>query len=622
MSEDNTTDQTPSTTEQPTNAALLSKMSEAIATLNEAQANLVKTAKEVAAHLSDPNAHGAATKQNIAEAMPTPVVEGTTLVYKDADGKPITEPVDLKGDKGEKGEKGEPGEKGAPGEKGDPGLDGADGADGAPGQMPDHQWEGTSVQFQKPDGTWGNLTELKGEKGDKGDKGEPGPANGPKGDKPAHQWSGKSVSFENPDGTWGEAVDLQGPKGDPGEQGEKGDPGLSDDDVAAKITDHNEAPDAHGLGNPESPFRAGVLSIAQAEAERAATAAVSSVVVGSIDPVFGIARLKTGGGAGLWFHTDASGEPLNLNTAYFDRHPIYGAIERVLIDGQIMGKIPKFYVKHATVGAEQSLPQGSKITFISPTPKDGFHLHPAFLNNNEEIPHFFLGCFKGSMDSTNTKIQSVHGVMPAVSKDFSTFKALCTARNVGGAEGFMMQDVYQRAAIQMLMLAEYATPDMQSVLGRGHVDATAACTVDATSNHKPWRGFHGLWGNVWEMVDGVRADTNKKLEIFRADGTRAYVATNIAMIPRTAQGWDGWISEMMSNEDEGYCLNDVFIPSAHAAEENGGTYGDAHFGANANGVCYVGGHWSDGSYAGLFCVHFSYVASDLSSSIGVRLAKV
>lgn len=633
----NTDQQQDSTVEQPSGAALLSKMSEAVNTLNEANAKLVENAKKVAAHLTDPTAHGAATEANIAKAMPQPVIEGTFLSFRDAEGNVLAEPVNLKGERGAPGEKGDPGEKG---EKGDPGQDGMDGAngadgmDGAPGQMPGHQWEGTALQFQNPDGTWGNSVELKGEKGEpgeKGEKGDPGPANGPKGDKPDHKWEGSALSFENPDGSWGESVNLKGEKGEPGEKGEKGEKGepgadgadgITQEAVSSLISSHNDAADAHGLSTPESPFRSQVIAIAQNEAERAATEAVSNVIVGSIDPVFGIARLKTGGGAGLWFHTDANGDPLNLNTAYFDRHPVYGAIERVLIDGQIMGKIPKFYVKHDTVGAGKSLPEGSRITYLSPTQKDGFHLHPAFLNNNEEIDSFFLGCFKGSMDSTNTKIQSVHGVYPAVSKDFSTFKGLCASRNVGGIEGFMMQDVYQRSAIQLLMLAEFATPDMQAVLGRGHVDASAACTVDATSNHKPWRGFHGLYGNVWEMVDGVRADTNKKLEIFRADGTRAYVATNIAMIPRTAQSWDGWISEMMGDEAEGYCLKDVFIPSAHAGAENCGTYGDAHFGANANGVCYVGGAWGSGSCAGLFCVNFSDVASHLHSTIGVRLAKV
>jgi hypothetical protein len=37
-----------------------------------------------------------------------------------------------------------------------------------------------------------------------------------KGDKPAHNWNGTALSFENPDGSLGEAVNLKGEKGNAG----------------------------------------------------------------------------------------------------------------------------------------------------------------------------------------------------------------------------------------------------------------------------------------------------------------------------------------------------------------------------------------------------------------------
>jgi hypothetical protein len=36
---------------------------------------------------------------------------------------------------------------------------------------------------------------------------------------PAHEWRGTKLRFEQPDGDWGEFKDLQGPKGDPGRDG-------------------------------------------------------------------------------------------------------------------------------------------------------------------------------------------------------------------------------------------------------------------------------------------------------------------------------------------------------------------------------------------------------------------
>lgn len=120
------------------------------------------------------------------------------------------------------------------------------------GETPDHQWSGTALQFENPDGTWGVEQELSpnfswdgtrlGLKNPEAeiytyqDLGlqytwagtELGVKNpdeaeyaymdlkGEKGDKPAHQWDGTSLQFENPDGSQGSLVDLKGETGDPG----------------------------------------------------------------------------------------------------------------------------------------------------------------------------------------------------------------------------------------------------------------------------------------------------------------------------------------------------------------------------------------------------------------------
>ncbi len=79
---------------------------------------------------------------------------------------------------------------------------------GAGGQI-DHQWTGTALSFQNPDGSWGQSTELKGETGAQGPQG----IQGQKGDK----------GGQGPIGPQG--VGIQGPKGDKGDQGKQGLPG-------------------------------------------------------------------------------------------------------------------------------------------------------------------------------------------------------------------------------------------------------------------------------------------------------------------------------------------------------------------------------------------------------------
>lgn len=46
--------------------------------------------------------------------------------------------------------------------KGDPGEQRAE---GSKGDMPDHEWQGTRLRFQKPDGRWGEFVDLRGQKG-------------------------------------------------------------------------------------------------------------------------------------------------------------------------------------------------------------------------------------------------------------------------------------------------------------------------------------------------------------------------------------------------------------------------------------------------------------------------
>ena len=156
--------------------------------------------------------------------LPAHEWEDTALRFENPDGS-WGQFVDLKGEKGdqgEKGEKGDPGEKGEkgdkgdPGEKGDKGDPGEKGEKGDPGEKgekgdpPSHEWQGTALRFELPDGSWGPLVDLRGEKGDKGDTGP----------MPGHEWQGTAIRFQIPDGTWPSTwVDL---KGDPGGVGEHG----------------------------------------------------------------------------------------------------------------------------------------------------------------------------------------------------------------------------------------------------------------------------------------------------------------------------------------------------------------------------------------------------------------
>lgn len=47
-------------------------------------------------------------------------------------------------------------------------------AKGDTGSTPDHEWDGTKLRFQKPDGSWGEWVDLQGERGKPGKDGKNG----------------------------------------------------------------------------------------------------------------------------------------------------------------------------------------------------------------------------------------------------------------------------------------------------------------------------------------------------------------------------------------------------------------------------------------------------------------
>lgn len=94
------------------------------------------------------------------------------------------------------------------------GVDYSDGAKGDDGVSPTvtvNTNNQTTYKLNITDSS-GTITtpNLKGTEGGPGEKGD----TGPKGDKPAHQWVGTSLQIENPNGTWGTAINLKGESGE------------------------------------------------------------------------------------------------------------------------------------------------------------------------------------------------------------------------------------------------------------------------------------------------------------------------------------------------------------------------------------------------------------------------
>lgn len=371
--------------------------------------------------------------------------------------------------------------------------------------------------------------------------------------------------------------------------------------------------------NREAEARATALSSHDDNAD-AHAALVRRITVGDISPIIGVCQLETGNCAGLWYNVDGEGQPVTPNTRYFDYHPVYSAMRQIVTDGQSMVRNVPFWFKNITPSSGPF--SGKPCRIIAPGQTDGFRPYPAFLNASGKVADaLYVGAFMGT-DEGGSKIGSRAGKLPIVSLDFPTMRTRCTNRNTGGVAGFRMWDIYHYEALCNLFLIEFATPESQSLIGRGHVDSGGATYTNA-DNQPRWRGYVGLWGNVWQMVDGIRLTPSRQIEVFRNDGSQNYVNTG-----KASPSYDGanpaYMITTHTGAGDGFNCDDMFLPATQTTSYTAGTFPDYFYGGSgsAGNVLYVGGNWGNGSGAGLFCRYLSYPASYSDTGIGCRLAKI
>lgn len=329
--------------------------------------------------------------------------------------------------------------------------------------------------------------------------------------------------------------------------------------------------------------------------------------------IIGIVCTATGGGAGTWQRVDENFNAITTTAATFNNHPTYAGVVAQTIDGQAMMKVPKYFVKAGTVPSGTYA--GKRFWMISDQPAAGFEVHPAFMNAGAQIGQFWVGKYQGTNDG-GSKLGSAAGVTPLVSIDFPTMQARATARNTGGVTGFALWDYYKLEAARLLALIEMGGTDSQALIGQGHVSGSGALATDnATVAQATWRGIVGLWGNVWQMVDGLRTNASSQYEIWDKSGNKTWVNTGI-----TAPA-SGYPVTFATASGANFDLGLLMLPATSNATASNGTTGD-YFYQNPSCVAYHGGAWGDGATAGLFYLDVSTGASDSNAHIGGRLAKV
>lgn len=330
---------------------------------------------------------------------------------------------------------------------------------------------------------------------------------------------------------------------------------------------------------------------------------------------------------------------------------------------QVMVEQPKFYYKVVPLEIEKKKKGGitRKVRYyVSDTPKAGFKLHPAFIENGNENEKIYLAAFEGSLydSSASTYILDDSQVADfaadllcsiANAKPLSGLTQNATRANVRKlaekrGSGWEQAYIATASASQMLMLIEYASFNMQSAIGQGAVNKTddgSSNMAEATgvtinlgnasgtaSNANgvqfvSYRGEENFWGNIWGWIDGINEymdATTHEGTIYIADhsfaddtGTGAYEDAGIIAVYG-----NGYVSAFCYSEKYDW----LFIPG----ELLGNTalpVGDYCWNGNTGWrVARLGASWAHGLYAGAFCWYLDYASSDRSRSIGGRLVYV
>ena len=300
--------------------------------------------------------------------------------------------------------------------------------------------------------------------------------------------------------------------------------------------------------------------------------------------------------------------PNGLN---FDNVYPYNALEVVERDGQKMMKFPKIFVKGGLLpeGAEFA---GKRFWSISEFPREGYHVHPAFMHKGEALDYVLIGQYEASSDGTG-KPQSLAGKTPWVNITTPNAIAACLKRNTGdaGSEqyGWHIENVYEYQLISLLMLIEIGSPDVQKYIGNGNINGKNVVATGSTN--AVWRDFHEHWANAWEIVDGLKTGASGQVLIWDKDGNETYQDTGVIVQDKG----------FARKKEEGYDLGDLFIPADDGSNTTFTNSTADYVWTGQNTVCYLGGGWNGGAQSGAFAFYVNYPASYSCADIGFRLAK-
>jgi hypothetical protein len=307
----------------------------------------------------------------------------------------------------------------------------------------------------------------------------------------------------------------------------------------------------------------------------------------------------------------------------------------------VMVEVPKFWVKITS-------PDSSATTtdyYISPYPRKGYRLHPAFNRYGSVVDHIYIGAFEGNVASTF--LWSQPNITPTTSTTLTAFRVASGIDAVPAAGyGWMLLEWTALSAIQLLYMVEYANLDSQSNIGAGIVstakqktgytslDGPSGCSdlgngsgkvvIPATADYAvSYRGIENLWGNTSTLIDGIyAAPTSGNLwfslgNVFDSDAGTGYLKADISA--PLSSGYIKRITRMPGTFAEAAQLFPYTVSGGSSSTYMCDYYTTATFTTN-NSYMTSGGNYGSGAYAGIFCSQLiTTLANTSAATIGARL---
>ena len=234
-------------------------------------------------------------------------------------------------------------------------------------------------------------------------------------------------------------------------------------------------------------------------------------------------------------------------------------------NGQVMVYQPAFYYKVVPLKLEKNSDSGigyhlrKANYYVSPKPKTGFKLHPAFRDENgNAIDYILLSAYEGSlwdtdggesgtgayilndaqvMSASTDKFCSVAGAKPASGQTQKLTKPNIEQMANNRGSGWHLETIKATSANQLLMMIELSIMNTQTGVGQGVVSITDNTSYNCSSltgstaslgnatgqatetineiggtetaynvNGKvsvSYRGVENPWGNIWKHVQGI-----------------------------------------------------------------------------------------------------------------------